>query len=309
MRNSINMNTELMKDIDLNVRYVKKMKNCDNITHKPIPWRRLFDYEILFVTKGEIVIKNKMEEFSVQAGQLHIQPPNQYHSRYFIEGNACDYYSMHLDFFSVEKDKDFNIQETYIKEITEGYYKKTSKLKSRAKFENLESPSIINIFDKETFTAALDDLCEVYENQNDPFHFLSIKQKAYALLICVLQECVNNNVELFEEKRMLHSDIIKAFINYTHQNYAQKIDLFQFAQKHGISKNHFCKVFKKQTNISPHAFVVSVRINESKKLLRSGKYMVSEIAYMVGYDDIAYFSRLFKQKENVSPLEYLKKHS
>ena len=105
------MDTELLKDFNLNVRHVNKLKNCDNITHKPIPWRKLYDYELIFVTKGEIVIKNKTEEFSVHAGQLHIQPPNQYHSRHFIEGNSCDYYTIHLDFFPIGKDKDFNISD------------------------------------------------------------------------------------------------------------------------------------------------------------------------------------------------------
>jgi YesN/AraC family two-component response regulator len=75
----------------------------------------------------------------------------------------------------------------------------------------------------------------------------------------------------------------------------------------------FCRIvyigwlFKKQYNLSPHAFLISVRIDEAKKLLKSGKYMINEIAEKVGYDDIAYFSRLFKLKEGSSPLNYLKR--
>ncbi|MBP5467479.1 MAG: helix-turn-helix transcriptional regulator, partial [Clostridia bacterium] len=50
-------------------------------------------------------------------------------------------------------------------------------------------------------------------------------------------------------------------------------------------------------------------IEQAKHLLLSGRYNMSEVSYMVGYDDIHYFSRLFKSKVGSTPTEYIKINS
>ena len=47
-------------------------------------------------------------------------------------------------------------------------------------------------------------------------------------------------------------------------------------------------------------------MEQAKKLFMTGKYNISEVGYMVGYDDMHYFSRLFKQKVGCSPTAFIK---
>lgn len=299
------MNEKLLKEINLNVRFVNQIVNSNNINHK-LPWRKLIDYEILYVTKGEITVKTKTKEYTVRQNQLHIMPPHLYHTRYFKDNDIhCDYFNIHLDFFHTQQD-DFTVDDTYRRELAGKGYLNAKRLERRSCFENIKTIELIDVHHPEDLTEIFKQLLKAYKNDDDPYKLITIKHIGYKLLLQLLQECQENGVVLFEYKKNLHIDIVEDFVNYVNKNYSKKIDLNELSEKYALSKNHFCKIFKKQYNISPHSFIVTVRIDEAKRLLKSGKYLVNEIATLVGYDDFTYFSRIFKIKEGVSPLNYLK---
>lgn len=63
-------------------------------------------------------------------------------------------------------------------------------------------------------------------------------------------------------------------------------------------------MFKEQYGVNLKDYLVSVRITEAKKLLRFTDKTTEEIATMVGINGAAYFSRMFKRVEGVTPTEY-----
>jgi AraC-like DNA-binding protein len=63
------------------------------------------------------------------------------------------------------------------------------------------------------------------------------------------------------------------------------------------------------TGQSPHEFISSIRFKNAARLLLKGEYTISEVAYMVGFNDPRYFSRSFRQTFNKTPTEYIKNMS
>ena len=102
----------IFKELNVYVHLAHKIINANNKNHH-IPWRRLYDYEIIFVLDGEIVVKTKKETYTVKKNQLHIMQPFLYHTRYIPEGSTCSYYGIHLDFFTVNND-DFSTHDAYV---------------------------------------------------------------------------------------------------------------------------------------------------------------------------------------------------
>jgi len=90
-------------------------------------------------------------------------------------------------------------------------------------------------------------------------------------------------------------------------NLTKNIDLKSLSRSCGISPDYLGHIFKKVTGISPMQHLSSVRIDESKRLLRNPDLSLEEIARRSGFSDIFYFSRKFKQKEGISPSIYRKK--
>jgi len=95
---------------------------------------------------------------------------------------------------------------------------------------------------------------------------------------------------------------------YIDEYYYKELSLNTIANHFHLSEAYLSRKFKQlfQTNIVQ--YIKSVRTNHAKKLLLSTPKKVSEIACLVGYNDEKYFSRVFKEFENMSPNEYRQKH-
>lgn len=64
----------------------------------------------------------------------------------------------------------------------------------------------------------------------------------------------------------------------------------------GIGRNKLQKEIREATSLSPVEFLRSIRLNEARRLLRETPKQVSEVAYMVGFNNLSYFSRAYKQE-------------
>lgn len=104
-----------------------------------------------------------------------------------------------------------------------------------------------------------------------------------------------------------HRKAVQYMIEYVHNHYAEDVTLEELASKLYISKNYLNQLFKKVTGETFTNYVIRVRIEKARSLLLEGKYLIYEIAEMVGYDNVPYFSTLFKKYCGVSPSELLKK--
>jgi AraC-like DNA-binding protein len=78
------------------------------------------------------------------------------------------------------------------------------------------------------------------------------------------------------------------------------------------SNDHLRRRFKKSTGQTPVEYLTNLRIEYAKKLMSENsmlRYSIGEIGVMSGYYDSHYFSRIFKKKTGVTPVDYLKKVS
>lgn len=97
---------------------------------------------------------------------------------------------------------------------------------------------------------------------------------------------------------------VAAALEYVYQHYAEQISVDRLAELGSVSKEHFCRIFKRATGKTPGAFISELRMNKAGVLLAHTDLAVSEVAAGLGYDDNSYFSRRFKQYYGVSPTEY-----
>jgi DNA-binding response OmpR family regulator len=75
----------------------------------------------------------------------------------------------------------------------------------------------------------------------------------------------------------------------------------------GLSKTILYKKIKQLTGLSPIEYIRSLRISEAAKLLRTQKYKVYEVVYMVGFSDLKYFRKCFIKEFGYPPSQLLEK--
>ena len=71
-----------------------------------------------------------------------------------------------------------------------------------------------------------------------------------------------------------------------------------------VSKYYLAHAFKAEYGISPINYQISLRIKESRYLLRETDMSLSQIARVLGFSSASYFSQSFRRAEGMSPLEY-----
>lgn len=79
------------------------------------------------------------------------------------------------------------------------------------------------------------------------------------------------------------------------------------AAKTRLSSPYFRRLFKQVTGYTPVQYQNWVKINKAKDLLLSGECNVSEAAFQLGFDNVFYFSRLFKSVAGENPSDYLRR--
>ena len=95
-------------------------------------------------------------------------------------------------------------------------------------------------------------------------------------------------------------------IAYMKEHFTEKITLEDVAATIGFNANYFSELFKKETGENFSNYLLGIRMEKAKQMLRDTKIPVYEIGESVGYKDAKYFSQQFMKVVGVKPAEYRK---
>lgn len=97
---------------------------------------------------------------------------------------------------------------------------------------------------------------------------------------------------------------IKEAITYIEQNFQNDISVVDIANRLGINRSYFGKIFKQTLKQTPQEFLINYRMIKATELLRLTKMSIGDISKAVGYENQLHFSRAFKKIYNTSPREW-----
>lgn len=113
------------------------------------------------------------------------------------------------------------------------------------------------------------------------------------------------SINYAEKQNTNHPDeLILQVQMWIQDNFSNNIVFKQIATQFGMSERNFSRRFKSATGQTPHQFLQILRINNARDLLQYSNLGVGEIADRVGYSDMSYFAKSFKQHLSVSPRGY-----
>ena len=115
-----------------------------------------------------------------------------------------------------------------------------------------------------------------------------------------------NKVLDYAPKGVQSDNLIEILVDYVRNHSEKNISRNQLAQLVHFSPEYIGKVFKKEMGMSIKDYLNKVRIDRAKKMMASANYRITDIALLVGYENMPYFSSVFKKYEGVSPAEWKK---
>lgn len=100
------------------------------------------------------------------------------------------------------------------------------------------------------------------------------------------------------------SVLVKHTLAYLHQNFTNSLTLQEIANAVGVSKSYLSEIFHQELGFSVWDCLTRLRIQKAKDLLLASDASITSIATQTGFDDSAYFSRVFRKYLGVSPQKY-----
>lgn len=118
-------------------------------------------------------------------------------------------------------------------------------------------------------------------------------------------EMIEEYCELVVSNSLAHySKTTQDVIGYIMTYFNKRIDINELATLNFTHPSHLSRKFKQETNLTITAYQQKIRMHEAKYLLKNESLPIEEIAWMVGYEDSSYFTRVFKQAIGYSPSQF-----
>lgn len=231
-------------------------------------------FKIYYVNEGEAVVSSESTKFTLCAKKL-----------YFINGHALN--SQYCpEFMSVD----------WIHFIPDSVY-----LNHLLKTCSLVIPLDIQIFSS---------FAPLFGKLNDIFASPCLVKNGRAIALEIQAFVQFTIAQVFLQINSADFETSVNFIRLLpaleliNSRYKSNICLKMLADACCLSPNYFHRIFRKNFAITPFDYILKMRMEEALRLLIYTEKSIKEIAYVLGYEDDAYFSRMFSKNYNESPGRY-----
>jgi len=245
-------------------------------------------WELVFVNNGEVVAETNEESFTLTKNQAILHAPQQFHK---IRSNNKSS-SVGIITFGSESEILYKLIDKVI-EVTEA-----------------EKNNILNILDEGLILMAGKNYIPPRPNLSEdnllPFGSGQfIKNTLENLMISLIRKLsnekyayrINNNISA-------KNNIVQSVIMYLNNNLDRKITLKEISLSIGYSVSYICNTYKKHTGTSLIDYYLKLRIVKAKQLIDEEKLSFKEIAELLNFDSVQYFSTQFKKFTHLTPSQY-----
>jgi transcriptional regulator GlxA family with amidase domain len=105
-------------------------------------------------------------------------------------------------------------------------------------------------------------------------------------------------------RQAAESDAIGRAIQFMRQRLGTSVEHAELAHSVGMSPKHFSRIFKRRTGYAPVDYFIRLKVQRACQYLSASDDLIKTVASNLGYDDVAYFSRVFRKVMGSSPQEY-----
>jgi len=228
--------------------------------------------ELFFIVsgKGQFLIQDQM--FPVDVNKLVIINPNILHTEVSLNAQPLEYIVLGISGIELATSENSNDQFCILDP-----------------FESVEISSCLrNILrEMELKNTGYEDICQAY------MEILIIRlMRNTALTVQVEPQVTSGNRQCAAIKR------------YIDPHYKDPLTLEQLSEEAHMNKYYLSHAFKREYGVSPINYLISRRIDESKYLLAETDLSMSQIAQLLGFSSLSYFSQVFRKAHGSSPMEF-----
>lgn len=115
---------------------------------------------------------------------------------------------------------------------------------------------------------------------------------------------LRGTISRLQARTPAHSPVVKSAFQYISEHLSEALSLETLSVALHVSPSHLSRVFKKECGESLTEYINKTRISKAQEYLEKTDLLIYEISEQTGYNDVAYFSSIFKKYTGVSPTDY-----
>ncbi len=231
--------------------------------------------EIFYLLSGRVAASVDFKQYEVCAGEALVVFPNQVHKFTSLEpGEASYLYIIHPN-------------------VTPEYAELFSS--SRPK-----SPVIRGVDQDPTLHKLFLSLRESANDTDARYHALRTKGFLLSLYAAIFSTMD------FEALSPLETDSAKSIVSFCSEHFSEDLSLDYLASRLRLSKFYISHIFNDKLEIGFNDYVNLLRYSEACRLLRETNLKIAEIAFLVGFNNVRTFNRVFVRFDTRSPSDYRK---
>lgn len=120
----------------------------------------------------------------------------------------------------------------------------------------------------------------------------------------IISQFVGRFIRYAHPKFQVSDERLRLALKMISSQITEPLAVEQLAAASHMSTGHFIRLFKEELGVPPMKFLIERKMRRAKLMLASESLMTKEIAYSLGYDDVSYFTRLFKKYVGTTPRLY-----
>ncbi|MBP1994511.1 AraC family transcriptional regulator [Paenibacillus eucommiae] len=279
-----------MNDIHPHVRFINLFKFYSGQTYGP---RMIYDHQFLYIFDGTGVIDINGVSYRAVPGDLFFYGPQVVHRISADHEHPFTLSGIHFDFVS-----GYEYMKFPIGPLDLAYFDSSLMKSQSVAFADFEGfPPHINVLSEPRVGQYLREISDEFRN-GLLFNQAYMNGLFTAWLMIVARLPKIQKASMHFKKNLVHE-----ILDYIQLHYKEPITYEILGSSFHFHPIYLNKLIQAYTGTSLHQHVIRLRIQESIELLLTTNMTIKEIASQTGYDNVAYFSRIFKKKTGYTPLQ------
>ena len=166
---------------------------------------------------------------------------------------------------------------------------------AKAFFAHGESPAV---------ETAVEHLFSAFHEKKQKYEFAVFSALHQLLFALYSEEQIDEATANPSRDRRLTQ--ITSLLEWISKNHTQKITLERLSKESGLNEKYLCRFFKEYTSYTPIEYVNRFRLEKAIDDMVTRHVSITEAAFANGFNDSAYFSKVFQRFKGVQPTQYLK---
>lgn len=261
----------------------------DDLREEEVPWHWHEELEVAIVTEGCAVVAAGEKNYTIHKGEGFFVNSGILHGCWNVDSSDCRFHSLVFHPRLVGGSIDSVFYQKYMLPLIENHCLDSFHFTLSERWQKV----------------ALDFIEQGWQAcVHEPAGFEFKVRSALSELIVLIQENLPCIQHFINEKTLRDGERIKQMLQFIHEYYREELSLSDIAGSVAISESECLRCFRKTIGTTPIQYVRQYRIQCACQYLISTQEKIADIAALCGFQDVSYFTKIFRETKGVVPSKY-----